>query len=89
MDEQRYDLKIRYHVCFVKDGKEYVWEMHHKTYGGARRYISNSGWWIRFDGWYIERVKSWMTKWGVYQCSGVIIAQMKDIVIHNRFKQIA
>lgn len=87
MSEQ-YDLKIRYNACFVKGEQDYNWKTY-KTYGGARRFISNFGWWHRFDGWYIERVKSWTDERGLYKCSGVIIAQKKDAICKNGFHVIA
>jgi len=87
--KMRLKEKVRYNVCFTKDGKEYVWKSHYKTYGGARRFISNFGWWRRFDGWYIERVKSWTDEHGLYNCSGVIIAQKKDTIAKNRFRIVA
>lgn len=82
-------VQIRFNACYVRDEKEYVWGMY-KTYGGARRSISNrTGMLARMEGWYIERVKSWTDENGKYRASGVIIAMQRDIVVHNRFKVIA
>lgn len=80
--------QVCYHACFVNGDRNYTWKTF-KTYGGARRFISNSGLLRRFDGWFIERVKSWTDDFGLYGCSGVIIAQQKDIVVKNHFRTIA
>lgn len=46
--------RVEFKVLFAKDGSFYQYATY-KTFRGARRYISNSMWGWRFDGWAIER----------------------------------
>lgn len=81
--------RVVFNACTTRGDKCYIWESY-KGFAWARKKVREkmSYYGSDYDGWYIERQKTWYDDEGKIRVSGVIVAQSRDTQIRNRFKRI-